>query len=99
MARLGQGSYQSQRQGGVALRSGDKFGVVTEFEFQLHPVGPLAQLGLFLPELEVRAESRASSRTSTAGMPVMRHGLEIAGSGRFTSAEVVYGVTGTDVTV
>jgi hypothetical protein len=29
----------------VALRSGDNFGVVTELEFQLHPVRPLAQLG------------------------------------------------------
>ena len=31
-----------------ALRGGGgNFGVVTEFEFQLYPVGPLAQLGLF----------------------------------------------------
>jgi FAD/FMN-containing dehydrogenase len=32
-----------------AIRGGGgNFGVVTEFEFQLHPVGPLVQLGLFM---------------------------------------------------
>jgi len=31
---------------------GGNFGVVTEFEFRLHPVGPLAQLGLFFWDLD-----------------------------------------------
>jgi hypothetical protein len=35
-----------------ALRGGGgNFGVVTEFEFQLHPVGPLVHLGMFFFEL------------------------------------------------
>ncbi|GAA5126206.1 FAD-binding oxidoreductase [Pseudonocardia adelaidensis] len=39
-----------------ALRGGGgNFGVVTEFEFQLHPVGPLVHLGMFFFELD-RAE-------------------------------------------
>jgi len=39
-----------------ALRGGGgNFGVVTEFEFRLHPVGPMVQLGVFFFELD-RAE-------------------------------------------
>src|SRR5262249_32798406 len=35
-----------------ALRGGGgNFGVVTEFEYKLHPVGPMVNLGLFLYEL------------------------------------------------
>ena len=62
-----------------ALRGGGgNFGVVTEFEFQLHPVGPLAQLGLFFWDLDDGAAALAMAQQVTAGLPP-RMGALIAG--------------------
>ena len=53
-----------------ALRGGGgNFGVVTEFEFQLHPVGPLAQLGLFFWDLDDGAAALALAQQVTADLP------------------------------
>ena len=61
-----------------ALRGGGgNFGVVTEFEFQLHPVG-LAQLGLFFWDLEDGEAALALAQQVTAGLPP-RMGALIAG--------------------
>ncbi len=62
-----------------ALRGGGgNFGVVTEFEFQLHPVGPLVQLGLFFWDLEDGEAALALAQQVTAGLPP-RMGALIAG--------------------
>ncbi|HEX8005471.1 MAG TPA: FAD-binding oxidoreductase [Trebonia sp.] len=62
-----------------ALRGGGgNFGVVTEFEYQLHPVGPLAQLGLFFWDLEDGDAALALAQQVTAGLPP-RMGALIAG--------------------
>ena len=62
-----------------ALRGGGgNFGVVTEFEFQLHPVGPLAQLGLFFWDLEDGQAALTLAQQVTAGLPP-RMGALIAG--------------------
>ena len=62
-----------------ALRGGGgNFGVVTEFEFQLHPVGPLAQLGLFFWDLEDGEAALALAQQVTADLPP-RMGALIAG--------------------
>ncbi len=62
-----------------ALRGGGgNFGVVTEFEFQLHPVGPLAQLGLFFWDLEDGEAALALAQQVTASLPP-RMGALIAG--------------------
>ena len=62
-----------------ALRGGGgNFGVVTQFEFQLHPVGPLAQLGLFFWDLEDGAAALALAQQVTADLPP-RMGSQIAG--------------------
>ena len=62
-----------------ALRGGGgNFGVVTKFEFQLHPVGPLAQLGLFFWDLEDGEAALALAQQVTAGLPP-RMGALIAG--------------------
>ena len=37
--------------------------MVTKFEFQLHPVGPLAQLGLFFSELNMRAKAATAGHS------------------------------------
>src|SRR5579875_1192885 len=53
-----------------ALRGGGgNFGVVTEFEFRLHPVGPIAQLGLFFWDLADGAAALALSQEVTAALP------------------------------
>jgi FAD/FMN-containing dehydrogenase len=62
-----------------ALRGGGgNFGVVTEFEFRLHPVGPLAQLGLFFWDLADGEAALALAQQVTAGLPP-RMGALIAG--------------------
>lgn len=62
-----------------ALRGGGgNFGVVTEFEFQLHPVGPLVQLGLFFWDLEHGQEALRLAREVTSTLPP-RTGALIAG--------------------
>ncbi len=48
---------------------GGNFGVVTEFEFQLHPVGPLAQLGVFFWDLDDGAAALALAQQVTADLP------------------------------
>ena len=46
-----------------ALRGGGgNFGVVTEFEYRLHPVGPLVDMGLFFFEIERGAEALRLAR-------------------------------------
>ncbi|NYI88434.1 FAD/FMN-containing dehydrogenase [Amycolatopsis endophytica] len=53
-----------------ALRGGGgNFGVVTEFEFRLHPVGPIIQLGLFFWEEERGAEALRFIQTVVDGLP------------------------------
>jgi hypothetical protein len=62
-----------------ALRGGGgNFGVVTEFEFALHEVGPLAQLGLFFWGADQGVEALRLSRDIVAGLPAGVGGL-IAG--------------------
>ncbi len=53
-----------------ALRGGGgNFGVVTEFEFALHEVGPLVNLGLFFWSVELGAEALRHIRASVAALP------------------------------
>jgi FAD/FMN-containing dehydrogenase len=53
-----------------ALRGGGgNFGVVTEFEFQLHPVGPLVHLGMFFWDLDQGAEALRLGRDVFATLP------------------------------
>jgi FAD/FMN-containing dehydrogenase len=53
-----------------ALRGGGgNFGVVTEFEFQLHPVGPLVHLGMFFWGLDQGAEALKLGRDVFATLP------------------------------
>ena len=62
-----------------ALRGGGgNFGVVTEFEFQLHPVGPLAQLGMFFWDLDDGESALALAQQVTADLPP-RMGALISG--------------------
>jgi FAD/FMN-containing dehydrogenase len=53
-----------------AIRGGGgNFGVVTEFEFALHEVGPLVQLGLFFWGADQGVEALRVSRDIVAGLP------------------------------
>ena len=53
-----------------AIRGGGgNFGVVTRFEFKLHPVGPLVQFGLFFWPLERTAEVLRMAEELTATSP------------------------------
>jgi FAD/FMN-containing dehydrogenase len=53
-----------------ALRGGGgNFGVVTEFEFRLHPVGPLVQMGLFFWEAERGAPALRLAREIVGALP------------------------------
>jgi len=53
-----------------ALRGGGgNFGVVTEFEFRLHEIGPIVHLGLFFYELDRSAEALRAGRDLVAGLP------------------------------
>jgi FAD/FMN-containing dehydrogenase len=53
-----------------ALRGGGgNFGVVTEFEFQLHPVGPLAQAALFFWKLDDGEAALALAQQVTTDLP------------------------------
>ncbi|HEY4004508.1 MAG TPA: FAD-binding oxidoreductase [Pseudonocardia sp.] len=54
-----------------ALRGGGgNFGVVTEFEFRLHEVGPMIQFGMLFWELEQGAEVLRLARDVLATLPV-----------------------------
>jgi FAD/FMN-containing dehydrogenase len=48
---------------------GGNFGVVTEFEFQLHPVGPMVHLGMLFWELERAAAGLRTARDLVSGLP------------------------------
>jgi hypothetical protein len=62
-----------------ALRGGGgNFGVVTEFEFQLHPVGPLVNLGMFFFELERAEEAIRLGRGLFAALPRTAGGAMVA---------------------
>ncbi len=48
---------------------GGNFGVVTEFEFQLHPVGPVVHLGMLFWELDRAAAGLRAARDLVTGLP------------------------------
>ena len=48
---------------------GGNFGIVTSFDFALHPVGPLVQLGLFFAPLENGTEALNSAATTSIRCP------------------------------
>jgi FAD/FMN-containing dehydrogenase len=53
-----------------AIRGGGgNFGVVTSFEFQLHPVGPMVHLGLFFWPLETAFDVLRLARELVASLP------------------------------
>lgn len=54
---------------------GGNFGVVTEFEFVAHPVGPLAQLGLLFWPAHQAAEALRIGREVLAGLPRNASGI------------------------
>jgi hypothetical protein len=57
---------------------GGNFGVVTEFEFQLHPVGPLVHLGLMFWELERASAALRVARDVMDGLPRDAGGMIVA---------------------
>ncbi|MGH3870224.1 MAG: FAD-binding oxidoreductase [Pseudonocardiaceae bacterium] len=64
-----------------ALRGGGgNFGVVTEFEFQLHPVGPMVQVGLFFWGLDQGAEALRLGREVFARLPAEANAMIISGN-------------------
>jgi len=64
-----------------ALRGGGgNFGVVTEFEFQLHPVGPQAQLGVFFWDADDGAAALALAQQVTADLPPRMGSLIFGGN-------------------
>ena len=48
---------------------GGNFGIVTSFEFALHPVGPIVQLGLFFTGLETGTEALRFCRDYVESLP------------------------------
>ncbi|MET8759958.1 FAD-binding oxidoreductase [Lentzea sp. NPDC004782] len=53
-----------------AIRGGGgNFGVVTEFQFRLHPVGPQVRLGMFFWSREHGTEALRFARDTLAGLP------------------------------
>jgi hypothetical protein len=64
-----------------ALRGGGgNFGAVTEFEFRLHPVGPLAQLGLFFWDADDGQAALALAQQVTADLPPRMGALIFGGN-------------------
>jgi FAD/FMN-containing dehydrogenase len=64
-----------------ALRGGGgNFGVVTEFEFALHPVGPLAQLGVFFWDAGDGEAALALIQQVTADLPARMGSVFFAGN-------------------
>ena len=64
-----------------ALRGGGgNFGVVTEFEFRLHPVGPLAQLGLFFWDADDGQAALTLAQQVTADLPPRMGALIFGGN-------------------
>jgi FAD/FMN-containing dehydrogenase len=64
-----------------ALRGGGgNFGVVTEFEFQLHPVGPLAQLGVFFWDADDGQAALTLAQQVTADLPPQMGALIFGGN-------------------
>ncbi len=57
---------------------GGNFGVVTEFEFRLHPVGPLVHLGLMFWELERTSAALHVARDTMNGLPPDAGGMIVA---------------------
>jgi FAD/FMN-containing dehydrogenase len=53
----------------VIRGGGGNFGVVTEFEFRLHRVGPMVDFGLFFWELERGSEALRLIRDVVADLP------------------------------